>query len=144
MKFEGIVVFTGLLAILATGCKKDDEQARQMPLPPPVDTTSKIDTSAIPDIDTMPAVEPVPDLPSAPAGSGYVIQVASATDAKYARYLVNLWRGRGYEPFVTTTAQNNETHYRIRLGLYDSQAQAKSVVAELEDKYSLKTWIDQM
>jgi cell division septation protein DedD len=144
MRILKTLILLGILAILAFGCKKKSDENQPVTVPPPVSTAPKIDTTAMLDVDTMPAVEQLPDLPSAPSGSGYVVQVASATDGKYARYLVDLWKGRGYEPFVTTITHNNETYYRIRLGLYESHARAKNVVAELADKYSLKTWIDQI
>lgn len=127
--------------LLAAGCKKKAEE--QAVVPVPVDTMPKIDTMALNPADTVAAMDEVPGLPQAPSGSGFTVQVASATDEKYTRYLVELWKNRGYEPFVTTTTHENQAYYRVRLGLFQSYPEAKKIAAELADKYSLKTWIDQ-
>jgi len=129
-------------AFLMVGCK--DKAKEQTMVPPPIDNIVKVDTTSILAADTMAAVEEAPGMPPAPRGNGYAVQVASGTDENYIQYLVDLWKGRGYEPFVSTITHKNETHYRVRLGLFQTQAEAKNVVAELEDKYSLKTWIDQI
>lgn len=143
MRINRAFLFLGLMAAITAGCKKKADENQQPPAPPPF-AAPAVDTTTVLDIDTLPAVQQIPAMPPAPTGSGFAVQVASATDADYARYLVDLWRERGYEPFVTSILHNDETHYRIRLGFYDSYAQAKRMVAELEDKYSLKSWIDQM
>ncbi len=126
---------------LMAGCKDNSEEQIA---PPPADTMTKSDTVAVLTDDTMSAFEIAPGMPPAPKGDGYAVQVASCSDEPYARYLLELWKGRGYEPFVSTITYNNETHYRVRLGLYQSQSEAKKMVVELEDKYSLKTWVDQV
>ncbi|MGH8016475.1 MAG: SPOR domain-containing protein [Candidatus Zixiibacteriota bacterium] len=141
MKLTKIIIIFGLTALLSGGCKKDADDNKQA-LVPPIDTTHKLVTTPSLDIDTMPAVEELPGMPPAPPGNGFAVQVASASDQKYARYILDLWRGRGYEPFVTNVTQDGVTHYRIRLGYYESHAQAKKIADEVADKYSLKPWID--
>ena len=127
--------------LLAVGCKKNEEQAV---LPPPVETSAIADTTSILAVDTLATVEESPGMPPAPKGSGYAVQVASTTDEAYALNQVELWKKRGYEPFVSTITHNNRTHYRIRFGLFATHAEAKKVADELADKYSVKSWIDQM
>ncbi len=141
MKISKIVCSLVLAIFLAAGCKDNSEE--QAVVPPPVQTTPKIDTTAVLDVDTMAAVEEAVGMPPVPKGSGYAVQVASGTDETYARYQVDLWKKRGYEPFVSTVTHDNQTHYRVRLGLFATQSEAKKVVNELADKYSLKAWIDQ-
>ena len=126
---------------MIAGCKKKAEE--QAVVPVPVDTMPKIDTMSLNAVDTMAAIDEAPGMPPAPKGSGFSVQVASATDEKYAQYLVELWKERGYEPFVSTITHDNQIYYRVRLGLFESNAEAKKIVSELADKYSLKTWIDQ-
>jgi len=127
--------------LMIAGCKKKAEEQAVVPIA--VDTMPKIDTMELNAVDTMAAVDEAPGMPPAPKGSGFSVQVASATDEKYALYLVELWKGRGYEPFVSTITHDNQIYYRVRLGLFESNAEAKKIVSELADKYSLKTWIDQ-
>ncbi|HEX2896920.1 MAG TPA: SPOR domain-containing protein [candidate division Zixibacteria bacterium] len=141
MLFFRYFILVIISILLIAGCKKKAEE--QTVVPVQVDTMPKIDTMALNPVDTMAAVEEAPGMPPAPTGSGFSVQLASATDEKYARYLVELWKSRGYEPFVTSITHDSQTYYRVRLGLFQTNAEANRVVAELADKYSLKTWIDQ-
>jgi cell division septation protein DedD len=97
------------------------------------------DVSAVPSEDT-PAVAP---MPQAPAGFAYTVQVAACEDTVYARYLVKLYTARGYSPFVAAVNVGGQTFYRVRVGGYATVAEARQVQAELADKYSLGSWIDQ-
>lgn len=142
MKFFRLAVLLVLPALFMAGCK--DKAEEQAVVPPPTDSMAQADSPAIQAVDTMPAVTEAPGMPPAPKGDGYAVQVASCSDEAYARYLLELWKGRGYEPFVSTITHESETHYRVRLGLFQTQAEAKELVAELEDKYTLKTWVDQV
>lgn len=132
------------IVILTTGCSDKSKKEAQTPAPPPIDTMALIDTTPVVPIDTMPAEPEMPGMPRPPQGDGYAIQVASATDEAYARYLVDLWTGRGYEPFVETFTYNDELHYRLRLGLYMTYGEAKKVKDEIVDRFSMKVWIDQV
>jgi len=141
MKNSKALLLIVMAVLLAGGCKDKEEQAV---LPPPADTTPKVDTSSILDADTMAAIGEAPGMPPAPKGNGYTVQVASGTDEIYARYQVDLWKKRGYEPFVSAITHDNQTLYRVRFGLFATKAEANKVVDELADKYSVKSWIDQV
>ena len=140
MNNSKVLLLIVMAVLVAGGCKKKEEQAV---LPPPVDTSAMADTTNMSAVDTMAAVEP-PEMPPAPKGNGYAVQVASGTDEAYARYQVDLWKRRGYAPFVSTITHDNQTHYRVRFGLFATNGEAKKVVDELADKYSVKSWIDQI
>jgi len=87
---------------------------------------------------------PVPEaMPPAPLGEGYTVQVASCENQDYARHLVNLYRQRGYEPYVETHNQNGQLYYRVRVGNVATLGEARQLKAELEDRYSAQVWIDQ-
>jgi cell division septation protein DedD len=139
-KFKCFIFLSLAATIFSIGCS--DKSKEQSQTAPPVDTSAVVDTTPIVAEDTIPAVEELPGMPPAPSGDGYAVQVASCTDEAYARYLVDLWKGRGYEPFVSTFGLNGETHYRVRLGVFMTVGEARQKAAELSDKYSLKTWID--
>lgn len=93
------------------------------------------DAGAIPD-------EDIPALPEQPAGSGFAVQVAGCEDSGYASYLVDLYRTRGYDPWVTTATVNGQLYYRVRLGFFETQAEANLMKQELNDKYSINPWVD--
>jgi len=83
-----------------------------------------------------------PAMPPAPPGEGYTIQVASCESQDYARHLVDLYRKRGYEPYVETRNQDGQLYYRVRVGNVATLNEAKQLKAELSDKYSVAGWID--
>jgi len=152
MKIDKALIILTAAALLASGCsdkQKESEQIEQdmteiaaesalADSPEPL-----LDTGMIED-DYEAADEAALEMPGAPAGDGYVVQVASATDESYAFYLVDLWKERGYSPYVTTIDYNDETHFRVRIGLFDAHSEARNLVAELKDKYSADAWIDQV
>ncbi len=111
------------------------------PAPQVSDAPQVADASAIPAEEARPAVTP---MPKAPTGFAYTIQVAACEDTLYARYLVRLYKDRGYAPFVTQVTVGGQTYYRVRVGGYATLAEARRVQAKLVDKYSLESWIDRL
>jgi len=81
-------------------------------------------------------------MPPAPAGVGYTVQIASCESEDYARRLINRYTERGYEPFVTTITYTNQTYYRVRVGHFQTVAEARALRDELADRYSIKPWVD--
>ena len=152
MKIDKALIIITVAAFIVSGCadkKEDSEQTEQDMTDIAaesvlVDTSEPVlDTSLMED-DYEAADEAALEMPRAPQGDGYVVQVSSATDQSYAYYLVDLWKERGYNPYVTTINFNDETNFRVRIGLFDAYSEARKLVAELEDKYSANAWIDQV
>ena len=152
MKIDKALIILTIAAFFASGCSDKQKESKKIEQEMAdlaaesvlVDTTvPEVDTSMLEDESEL-VVEPDLDMPGAPQGDGYVVQVSSATDESYAYYLIDLWTQRGYEPYVTTTTYNEETHFRVRIGLFDDYSEAKKLVAKIEDKYSAEAWIDQV
>ena len=152
MKIDKALMILTIAALFALGCSDKQKESGQIEQEMTdlaaesamIDTSeSVLDTSIIEDESELTG-EPALEMPRAPQGDGYVVQVSSATDESYAFYLVDLWKERGYEPYVTTITYNDETHFRVRIGLYDAFSEARKLVAELGDKYSANAWIDQV
>jgi hypothetical protein len=55
---------------------------------------------------------------------------------------VRQYNERGYQPYVTTYLHEGQQYYRVRLGIFETLAEANALKLELEDKYSVGTWID--
>lgn len=152
-----IVLALALAVVVVTGCSDDKkEEAARLEQEMMQDTAAaqpEPDTSAAV-VDTSPARQqveatavpeeesPQRTMPARPAGSGYAIQIAGCEDPAYAEHLVDVYQRRGYEPYVSTFTKDGQLFYRVRLGLYDSLAQAKTVQAELQDRFSIYPWID--
>lgn len=162
MRLLGILVAMLVLSLLVslTGCSKDEdvEQLEQEMMAQEQQAGDTTPTPAITPADTLsdsarqaamdaaaavPEEEPAPSMPSRPAGEGFEVQVAGCEDPDYAGYLVEKYRDRGYEPYVTTATVDGQTYYRVRLGIFQSYAEAKRVRMEVEDKYSVVAWIDE-
>lgn len=87
---------------------------------------------------------PKAPMPPIPSGGGFTVQIASSESQDYARRLVETYTGRGYQPFVSTITYNNQTYYRVRVGNFQTVAEAKALKEELADRYSIKPWIDRI
>ena len=70
------------------------------------------------------------------------MQSAGCEDPKYATYLVGVYKKRGYKPYVTQANVGGQVYYRVRIGLFASMSEARSLSAELQDKFSIAPWID--
>lgn len=76
-----------------------------------------------------------------PSGPGFALQVASCESRDYAHYLVDKYVGRGYLTYLTTIELNGQTFFRVRLGPYETRAEAENLKLEIKDKYSVDAWI---
>ena len=156
MKYIAILGVLALALLLVVGCadKKDEvadlenemmaqEQPEANAAEAVPDTTQEMaepetppDASAIPQEDTHFESSP-------PVGGGYTVQVASCERLEYARHLVETYVERGYEAYLTSTVVEGQTYYRVRIGGVPTFSEAKTLQAELIDKYSVhESWID--
>ncbi len=107
----------------------------------PDSSLAEVDEVSV-DVDAAAALAETETIPEAPPGEGFTVQVAACTDYEYAQYMVDLYRRRGYEPYMTKFASGGESYYRVRIGAYETAAEAVALKTELLDKYSLETWVD--
>ena len=83
-------------------------------------------------------------MPPHPTGEGFTVQVAGCESSEYAEYLVGIYDERGYEAYIGTISKDDQIYYRVRIGNFETMEPAKSLVAELVDKYSIDPWIDKI
>jgi cell division septation protein DedD len=152
-----IVLILAAAIIVVAGCSDDkkeeaarleQEMMQDTATPPPApDTTAatadtararqRVEATAVPQEES-----PQRDMPARPAGSGYAIQIAGCEDPAYAEHLVDVYQRRGYQPYVSTFTKDGQLYYRVRLGLFESLAEARKVQTELNDRFSIYPWID--
>ena len=145
----------GVFALLAVSCSRKKEKAAQleremMQQEEAVDTAAEAgltpeDTAeyAATGMDAGAIPSEVPQfVPQEEEAAGYVVQVAACESLEYAQYLVEKYTSRGYSPYLTTTTVDGQTYYRVRVGGLATLQEAKTLKAELVDKYSEKAWID--
>jgi len=138
-----------VLSLLAIGCSKKKEEAAELEkeLMGQQDTMAEVSAEPVDTVSPPVSVaqapkETEPPIPSGPIGSGYTVQVAGCEDRAYAEYLLEVYTGRGYEPYLTTATVGGQTYYRVRIGSFESLAEAKAMKVELRDRFSLDAWID--
>jgi cell division septation protein DedD len=99
-----------------------------------------------PDAGAIPEEEKTNEQPATrrPAGSGYVVQIASSPSEKESRDLVAKYIERGYQAHVTEGVVNGTTYYRVRIGTYGSMAEANQALADMHQKYSTNGFVAQV
>ena len=149
MKLFRLFMILGVSLSLIMSCSKKQEEADKLEkemmegsIDTLIDTTHIVDTVAIAAPEEVPSGPEVDPMPKQPTGSGFTVQVASCEDETYARYLVDLYTTRGYEPFVSEFSIDGQNYYRVRIGVFENSSEAKLLKQELADKFSLSTWID--
>jgi len=75
-------------------------------------------------------------------GGGYTVQVGAGVDRGAAQEMIEVFARRGYQPFIAEAIVEGITHYRVRIGNFQSLAEARKLGAELQEKYSVNSWID--
>ena len=106
------------------------------PVPPPVARKPAVVTAA-----AAVAAAPVTAAPAtAPAGKGFVVQVAAVRQRAEADTIARRLTGKGYPAFVTTPAGAANV-FRVRVGSYPDRRDAESVAGRLEKEEQFKPWV---
>jgi cell division septation protein DedD len=79
--------------------------------------------------------------PAAPAGTGFVVQVAAVNDRREADTIAKRLAAKGYPSFVTTPAKGVPNTFRVRIGKYPTRHEAETIAARLEKEDQFKPWI---
>jgi cell division septation protein DedD len=107
------------------------ETLREMPPPTPQPTAG-----------IVPPPERVASttVPSEPAGSGFVVQVAAVRQRGEADTIARRLATKGYPAFVTSPPGAPHL-FRVRVGKYQDRREAESVAGRLEKEEQFKPWI---
>ncbi len=73
---------------------------------------------------------------------GYTVQIGSSTSRSYADKLTGQYAERGYQAYVSETDVEGVPHFRIRIGGFETIAEARKMGEELAAKYGVSFWID--
>ncbi len=108
--------------------------------------------------DEQPQDTTIPDVNAVPAENGrtaptsmpryiqdaYTVQVASSTDQAFSQQVVDTFLARGYEAYLGTVTREGTTYFRVRVGRYATSTEANQVAIEINQKYSLQSWVDKV
>ena len=151
-----LLLFTIIVTLVwAMGCSDEQKEdaarleAEMMELEGLKDSAPEVIDSAVVDDTVTPAMDAgaIPEkettvIPSGPSGSGWAVQVASCEESDYAEYLVNKYITRGFEAYMTRFNHEGQNYFRVRLGPYETEAEARDKKAEVFDRYSVEAWIE--
>ncbi len=73
---------------------------------------------------------------------GFVVQIGSYADYNFARMMAEKYQNRDYPTFVQTIEIDGKIYYRLRIGVYETLEDAKTIGELLKDRYSAEYWID--
>jgi serine-type D-Ala-D-Ala carboxypeptidase (penicillin-binding protein 5/6) len=90
--------------------------------------------------DLKPAVQKSADIRGGTT-SAFTVQVGAFREKKVAETMLHKLRQRGYSAYVTTSGTPAARWYRVRVGEFDSQGEAKRVVGRLKSQMGLKALI---
>jgi cell division septation protein DedD len=79
-------------------------------------------------------------VPSEPAGSGFVVQVAAVRQRGEADTIARRLTTKGYPAFVTSPPGAPHL-FRVRIGKYQDRREAESIAGRLEKEEQFKPWI---
>jgi len=89
---------------------------------------------------SQPKVNEAP-VAAAPAGDGYVIQVAAMREHGDADAMAKRLSSKGYSAFVVAPGAATPTMYRVRVGKFKTKREAETVAARLQKEEQFKPWI---
>jgi cell division septation protein DedD len=109
---------------------------------PPAETLRELPPTPQPTAGIIPAPERIATtmIPSEPAGSGFVVQVAAVRQRGEADTIARRLSAKGYPAFVTSPPGAPHL-FRVRVGKYQDRAEAESIAGRLETEEQFRPWI---
>ena len=109
--------------------------------PAPTSAPAKVPAATVAEAKPAATVDKSVDRPAAPAGDGYVIQVAAMPEHGVADAMAKRLSSKGYSAFVMTADGAKPTMYRVRIGKFKTKREAETVAARLQKEEQFKPWI---
>lgn len=75
---------------------------------------------------------------------GFTLQIASTDSRAYADQLVQEFKDRGYEPYISELSIDGVTRYRVRVGQYANSTEAERAKVLFAEEYGIDGWVDRV
>lgn len=113
------------------------------PSAPPVTNAASSGSGTAPEASTPPAEEPAHRVASTsasiPRRKGYNIQIQAVMDKNGADEMVGKLQRMGYQAYTMHTEIGGQTWYRVRVGPYATEAEARAAEERLHEEYAHST-----
>ncbi len=148
-----IIVLIMCAALFVSGCSEKDEEIAEMQdgttESAVQDSIKRAEEAALADSIAAASVaepEPEPDTYGVNTDysqlDGYVAQIGSYAERNFAEMIAEKYQNRDYPAFVTSLDIDGATYYRVRVGVYETFAEAKEIGNLIKDRYSIEFWVD--
>lgn len=112
----------------------------------PAPAPAKVETRPEPKPEPRPEVKPEVVKPSPPAATPpatgpLVIQVFTSSDEAKARDMLKKLKAKNFKAYLSPTKANGKTVYRVRVGPFAKEADAKATSDKIEKQFKVDTWI---
>ncbi len=138
------------------------------PLSPPLDSHTLQSTSdsgitpetpvSVAAVATDTSTQPAPDVNAIPEETShaapaampphtrdvYTVQIASSGSRAYADSVVNVFKSRGFEPYIAVATVGGKDLYRVRIGKLATPKEASDLRKQLADSFALDPWVDKI
>lgn len=116
------------------------------PEPEPAPAPAKVEAKPEPKPEPKPEVKPEGAKPSPPAATPaptgpLVIQVFTSSDEAKARDMLKKLKAKNFKAYLSPTKANGKTVYRVRVGPFAKEADAKATSDKIEKQFKVDTWI---
>ncbi len=85
--------------------------------------------------------EPVGSQPDFVEPSYFCLQVGAFSESKRAEAAVKTWRSRGYDAFLQSPDDADDSYWRVFIGKFENLAEANALASRLEEKENAKAFI---
>ena len=104
----------------------------------PVETHTHVTTAPVPTASVIPAA-PEPTHAPVPVATApieqYVVQLTASKSRQKAQNIKDQFAADGYNAFVSPLNLNGKLLHRVQIGMFNDQADAKMVLAQMQVKY---------
>jgi cell division septation protein DedD len=109
--------------------------ALAVPEPSPAATAPSDDALELPSPSTTSAMARPPTATGAPKGKGFNIQIGGVMDSASANEIMGKLRALGYQPYTIEVMISGKKWYRVRVGPFPTEDQARAAQEQLKHQY---------
>lgn len=136
--FQKLFAFTLVALLVSLSCREEEAPKEETKAPAVAEAEPEAAPSKPEVAESLVKADGLPTVPG-----GYTVQLGAFRDKEVAQNIASQMISRGYQGYVQKTQIVGIGFvYRVRVGAYTTQDQARSVRREILDRYAMEGWID--